>query len=78
VTPVGLVLLALDARFLYGLTSKVSSDCLVDCLARWWEVGHDRLDHSTTLVINLDHGLENQSRRTQCMQRMVEWPTALA
>jgi hypothetical protein len=32
VTPVGISLPALDALFLYGITSKVTSDCLVDCL----------------------------------------------
>jgi hypothetical protein len=73
VTPVGLFLPALDELFLYGITSKVTSDCLVDCLERWWEVGHDRFDHITTLVINLDNGPENHSRRTQFMQRMVEF-----
>jgi hypothetical protein len=51
VTPVGLFLPALDELLLYGITSKVTSDGLVDCLERWWEVGHDRCDHITTLVI---------------------------
>jgi Rhodopirellula transposase DDE domain len=73
VTPVGLFLPALDELFLYGITSQVTSDCLVDCLERWWEVVHDRFDHITTLVINLDNGPENHSRRTQFMQRMVEF-----
>ena len=73
VTPVGLFLPALDALFLYGIISKVTSDCRVDCLGWWWEVVHDRFAHSTTLVINLDNGPENHSRRTQCMQRLVEF-----
>jgi hypothetical protein len=72
VTPVGIFLPALDELLLYGITSQVTSDWLVDCLERWWEVVHDRLVPLTTLVIHLDHGPENQSRRTQCMQRMVE------
>ena len=70
-TPVGIFLPALDELFLYGITSKVTSDCLVDCLERWWEVVHDRFAHITTLVINLDNGPENHSRRTQCMRRIV-------
>ena len=73
VTPVGLFLPALDERFLYGITSKVTSDCLVDCLRRWWEGVSDRFAPLTTLVINLDNGPENHSRRTQCMQRMVDF-----
>jgi Rhodopirellula transposase DDE domain len=71
VTPVGIFLPAWDELFLYGITSKVTSDCLVDCLGRWWEGVHDRFAHITTLVINLDNGPENHSRRTQFMHRMV-------
>jgi len=73
VTPVGIFLPATDELFLYGVTSKVTSDCLVDRLAQWWEAVRTRFAHITTLVINLDNGLENQSRRTQFMQRMVEF-----
>src|SRR5262249_51908185 len=73
VTPVGIFLPALDELFLYGITSKVTSDCLVDCLRRWWEVVYDRFAHLTTLVMNLDNGPENHSRRTQFMQRMVDF-----
>ena len=71
VTPVGILLPALDELFVYGVTSKVTSDCLVDCLAQWWERVRTRFGHITTLVINLDNGPENHSRRTQCMYRLV-------
>ena len=73
VTPVGIFLPATDELFVYGVTSKVTSDCLVDRLEQWWETVHDRFAHITTLVINLDNGPENQSRRTQFMQRLVEF-----
>jgi hypothetical protein len=73
VPPVGIFLPAWDELFVYGITSKVTSDCLIDCLGRWWEVVHDRFAHITTLVINLDNGPENQSRRTQFMQRIVDF-----
>jgi len=73
VPPVGIFLPALEALSLYGITSKVTSDCLVDCLRRWWEVVPDRFAHITTLVLNLDKGPENQSRRTQCMRRLVDF-----
>ncbi len=73
VTPVGIFLPSLDELFLYGITSKVTSDCLVDCLEQWWETVRDRFGHITTLVINLDNGPENHSRRTQFMQRLVEF-----
>jgi hypothetical protein len=52
------------------MISKVTSDCLVDCFVRWWEGVHDRFAHITPLVLNLDTGPENQSRRTQCLRRM--------
>jgi hypothetical protein len=70
-TPVGILLPALDELFISGITSKVTSDCLADCVERWWEVVCPRFAQITTLVINLDNGPENHSRRTQFMQRMV-------
>jgi hypothetical protein len=71
VTPVGIFLPATDELFVYGVTSKVTSDCLVDCLVQWWEVVRERFAHITTLVLNLDNGPENHSRRTQFMYRLV-------
>lgn len=71
VTPGGIFLPALDELFVYGVTSKVTSDCLVDRLTEWWERVRGRFVHITTLVINLDTGPENHSRRTQFMQRLV-------
>ncbi len=73
VTPVGIFLPASDELFLYGVTSKVTSDCLVDRLVDWWETVKERFLHIKTLLINLDNGPENHSRRTQFMQRLVEF-----
>jgi Rhodopirellula transposase DDE domain len=73
VTPVGIFLPASDELFLYAVTSKVTSDCLVDRLVAWWEQVRLRFAHITTLVINLDTGPENHSRRTQFMQRLVDF-----
>jgi hypothetical protein len=73
VTPVGIFLPALDDLFLYGITSKVTSDCLVDCLVDWWETVKERFPHIKTLLINLDNGPENHSRRTQFMKRLLEF-----
>jgi hypothetical protein len=72
-TPVGIFLPAFDELFVYGVTSKVTSDCLVDRLGQWWEAVRPRFSHITTLVLNVDNGPENHSRRTQFMQRMVEF-----
>jgi len=78
-TPVGLSLLALAALCLSGITSPVTRDGLVDCLMRWWEGGHHRFAPMTPVVINLENGPENQSRRTPCRRRIVEFahPTGL-
>jgi transposase len=73
VTPVGILLPSSDELFLYGVTSKVTSDCLVDRLVDWWESVKERFAHITTLVINLDNGPQSHSRRTQFMQRLVEF-----
>ena len=73
VTPVGILLPGSDELFLYGVTSKVTSDCLVDRLIDWWERVKERFSHITTLLINLDNGPESHSRRTQFMQRLVEF-----
>ena len=72
-TPVGIFLPTFDELFVYGVTSKVTSDCLVDHLAQWWETVRARFPHITTLVLNVDNGPENHSRRTQFMQRMVDF-----
>ncbi len=73
VTPVGIFLPTTDEVFFYGVTSKVTSDCLVDRLIDWWERARERFSQITTLVINLDNGPENHSRRTQFMQRLLEF-----
>ena len=71
VTPVGLFLPEWDELFFYQVTSKVTSDCLVDCLTRWWETVRARYAHITMLVLNLDNGPESHSHRTQFMARLV-------
>ena len=73
VTPVGLFLPASDELFLYAVTSKVTSDCLVDRVIDWWESVKERFADITTLVINLDNGPECHSRRTQFLQRLLEF-----
>ena len=72
-TPVGLLLPATDELFLYGVTSRVTSDCLVDCLTQWWAAVCGRFTHSTTLVLNLDNGPESHRHRTQFMHRLVQF-----
>ena len=69
VTPVGILVPQSDELFLCCVTSKVTSDCLVDVLEQWWLSVRDRLEQVKTLVINLDNGPENHSHRTQFLKR---------
>ncbi len=73
VTPVGIFLPASAELFLYTVTSNGTSDCLVACLTTWWERVRERFASISTLVINLDNGPENHSRRTHFMQRLVDF-----
>jgi len=73
VTPVGLFLPQTDDLFLYGVTSKVTSDCLVDTLTHWWDAVKERFSHVRTLVLTLDNGPETHSRRTQFLHRIVQF-----
>lgn len=70
-TPVGIFLPASNDLFISLVSSKVTSDCLIDRLEQWWASVRERFAHITTLVINLDNGPENHSRRTQFMQRLL-------
>jgi Rhodopirellula transposase DDE domain len=45
----------------------------VDRLVDWWETVKERFALITPLVITLDNGAESHSRRTQFMQRLVEF-----
>src|SRR5205814_2762919 len=56
VTPVGILLPATDELFLYSVTSRVTSDCLADCLVQWWKQVCAGFRHIAMLVINLVTG----------------------
>jgi hypothetical protein len=73
VTPVGLLVPATNELFVAGVTSSVTSDCLIDHLEVWWDSQKSRFAHITTLVLHLDNGPECHSRRTQFMQRLVDF-----
>lgn len=72
VTPFGFFLPQWDDLFLYVSTSKITSDFIVDCLLDVWQTHlRQRCPGLTTLVLNLDNGPENHSRRTQFLKRLV-------
>jgi transposase len=70
-TPFGIFLPQYDDLWFYMARSKVTSDFIVDRLEQWWEGVRLRFLRVKTLVINLDNGPENHSRRTQFLKRIV-------
>jgi Rhodopirellula transposase DDE domain len=72
-TPFGIFLPEYDDLTLYMTDSKVTSDFIVDRLKDWWEFNQVRFSGVTRLVLNLDNGPENHSRRTQFLKRMVDF-----
>jgi transposase len=72
-TPFGIFLPQHDELFLYFTASKLTSDFMVDCLIDCWTTLREWFPQIKTLVLNLDNGPENHSRRTQFMQRITEF-----
>jgi transposase len=72
-TPFGIFLPQYDDLWLYMACSKVTSDFIVDRLEQWWQEVRLRFLSVKTLVINLDNGPENHSRRTQFLKRVMEF-----
>jgi hypothetical protein len=67
-TPFGIFLPEHDDLWLYMARSKITSDFIVDRLEQWWEGVRLRFPRVKTLVINLDNGPENHSRRSQFLK----------
>ena len=70
-TPFGIFTPQSDDLWLYMARSKITSDFIVDRLEQWWQEVRLRFLGVKTLVINLDNGPENHSRRTQFLKRIV-------
>jgi transposase len=70
-TPFGIFVPQEDDLWLYMARSKITSDFIVDRLEQWWREVRLRFLSVKTLVINLDNGPENHSRRTQFLKRIV-------
>lgn len=75
-TPFGILLPEHDDLTVYMARSKVTSDFIVDRLEDWWEFNRVRFPKVKKLVLNLDNGPENHSRRTQFLKRLVEFARA--
>ncbi len=59
--------------FLFFGRNNKTSDFMVDGLKSWWDIRKQEYPQVKTLLINLDNGSECSGRRTQFLQRMVEF-----
>lgn len=59
--------------FLFFTDSYKTSDFMVDGLTLWWDTVKEECSHIKCLVINSDNGPECSGRRTQFLQRIVEF-----
>ncbi len=72
VTPVGVFLPQDNELHLFLITGPVTADALADCIRETWLRIAARFPTVQTLLLNLDNGPENHSRRTQFMKRLAE------
>jgi transposase len=73
ITPFGLFLPEFNKTYLYMNQTSTSSDFIIDCLEDFWKANKDKFPKVTKLLLNLDNGGENSSRRTQFMKRIVDF-----
>jgi hypothetical protein len=76
-TPYGIFLPDQDETYLFFTPSKVTADFMVDCLRSFWQSVRKSFPLVKTLLLNLDNGPENHSRRTQFMARLVAFADEL-
>ena len=68
----GLFMPAMDKTFLYFTESNITADFMVDALEQLWPMLKEKYKPHT-LLLNLDNGPENSSRRSQFMARLVDF-----
>ena len=71
--PFGIYLPQYNEVYLYFMSSKLTSDFIADCLEDFWLSQGHRFPQVKTLLLNLDNGSENSSRRTQFMKRITDF-----
>jgi hypothetical protein len=70
-TPFGIFLPDQKELNFYFADTKVTSDFMVDRLGEWWQSNHQRYPKVRQLLLDLDNGPENHSRRSQFIYRLV-------
>ena len=73
----GIFLPQYDTNFFFFNDSRVTADLIVDCLEWSWPRLRDDYGPLDKLLLNLDNGPENHSRRTQFLKRIVEFAHAI-
>jgi hypothetical protein len=72
-TPIGIFLPEYDDIRFYFSNSHITSDFIVDCMHDFWSIAKQQFPYVKTLLVNLDNGPENNSRRTQFMNRLTQF-----
>src|SRR5271156_5995876 len=75
-TPFGIFLPDQKELNFYFTSSKVTSDFIADRLEQWWQGNRERYPRIRKLLLDLDIGPENHSRRSQFIYRLVRWAQA--
>lgn len=74
--PIGILVPQYDEVFIDFVPSPATSDAVADAIESFWRDNGRRYGRIDRLVIDLDNGPENHSRRTRFVQRMVEFVDA--
>ena len=69
-TPFGILDVKSDVMNFYNTTSKVTADFIVDAIEDYWKISGYQYTKKT-LVILMDNGPENSSRRTRFIYKML-------
>ena len=71
--PVGILLPKYDELHIDLYRDRAPADAWVDSLERFWQHEGHRFSSTRQLLLNLDNGPENSSRRTQFIARLVQF-----
>jgi hypothetical protein len=71
--PGGILETGSGKAFLFFTESNKTSDFIVDGIELWWNTRKEELGAVRRLIINMDNGPECSGRRTQFLERMVEF-----
>jgi len=71
--PIGILVPQWEKLSMYIAKGRAPADALADALNEFWHDNHERAELVDTLVLDLDNGPENHSRRTQFISRLVQF-----